>query len=177
MDLPSASGGEGALVSVTLMFVDIGVDLLIGPLLGHTVMVTDIRDTEGHLDVTGVHLEEERRPGLGYLLFAIIVRLIFVRDANLELPNNQITQGDVSSHYVQQQQLTTGGTNADGRRATTPNNSGQQQQNAIIAGAVASLDDSSLTIFSKEDLLPHRTEGVGPTPKPRTYPLLSFPNT
>lgn len=46
----------------------------------------DIRDTEGHLDVTGVHLEEERRPGLGYLLFAIIVRLVFVRDANLELP-------------------------------------------------------------------------------------------
>lgn len=62
MDLPSASGGEGALVSVTLMFVDTGVDLLIGPLLGHTVMVTDIRDTEGHLDVTGVHLEEERHP-------------------------------------------------------------------------------------------------------------------
>lgn len=66
MDLPSASGGEGALVSVTRTFVDTGVGLLIGPLLGHTVMVivsvTDIRDTGDHLGVTGVHLEEERHP-------------------------------------------------------------------------------------------------------------------
>lgn len=64
MDLPSALGGEGALVSVTPMFVDTGVGLLIGPLLGHTVMVTvtDIRDTGDHLGVTGVHLEEERLP-------------------------------------------------------------------------------------------------------------------
>lgn len=55
-------------------------------------------------------------------------------------PNNQITQGDVSSHYVQQQ-LTTSGTNADGRPETTPNNSVQQQeqQNAIMAGAVGTL--------------------------------------
>lgn len=66
MDLPSALGGAGALVSVTPMFVDTGVGLLIVPLLGHTVMVTmtvtDIRDTGDHLGVTGVHLEEERHP-------------------------------------------------------------------------------------------------------------------
>lgn len=66
MDLPSASGGEGALVSVTPTFVDTGVGLLTGPLLGHTVMVTvsvtDIRDTGDHLGVTGVHLEEEHHP-------------------------------------------------------------------------------------------------------------------
>lgn len=64
MDLPSALGGEGALVSVTPMFVDTGVGLLTGPLLGHTVMVsvTDIRDTGDHLGVIGVHLEEEHRP-------------------------------------------------------------------------------------------------------------------
>lgn len=66
MDPPSALGGEGALVSVTPMFVDTGVGLLIAPLLGHIVMVTmivtDIQDTGDHLGVTGVHLEEERHP-------------------------------------------------------------------------------------------------------------------
>lgn len=66
MDLLSALGGGGALVSVTPMFVDTGVGLLTAPLLGHTVMVTmivtDIRDTGDHLGVTGVRLEEERHP-------------------------------------------------------------------------------------------------------------------
>lgn len=47
MDLQSASGGEGALVSVIPTFVDTGVGLLTGPLLGHTVTVT--------VNVTGKH--------------------------------------------------------------------------------------------------------------------------